>query len=295
MNDVAQILVATDGSDHADQAVRLADRWSRAGGQRLTLVHVLHTQPPVSLLFPGVMGEQVAAMEEMRARLDTHLRERMKALTGRGPDDYDLVIAAGTPHVEIVRLAETRRTALIVLGARGSTGLVRMFLGHTAEKVARHAHCPVFVARPGPHTGKVLVATDLSPGAGVAVRAAAAFVRTHDRQQLSAVHVVDTILPFPMDGGSGVDTSLSMRDAIRARGLTQLQNNLAELGIEAAPIVAESPIPDGIVDAAEKLGAELVVVGTHGRTGLGRMVMGNTAAKVLERVHCSVLVVRQPD
>lgn len=296
MNDAprAQVLVATDASEHADEALRRADRWARAGGLRLMVIHVLQVQPPITVLFPSTVGDQVAGYEDLRAQVTSVIRQKVEAITGRGPDDYALTVATGTPYVEIVRAAETEPTALIVLGARGHTGLMRVFLGHTAEKVARHAHCPVFVARPGPRTGRVLVATDLSAASAAAIRGAAAYARTHEAA-LSAVYVVDTAMPFPLDMGSGIDTSLSMRESIKNRGMTQLEAQLSELGIAATPIIAESPIGDAVADAAEALNAELVVVGTHGRTGLRRIALGNTAGEVLESVHCSVLVIRTED
>jgi nucleotide-binding universal stress UspA family protein len=216
--------------------------------------------------------------------------ERVASLTGRSPDDFQVIVEAGTPHVEIVRTAEAEGAALVVVGARGSSGLMRALVGHSAEKVARFAHCAVLVVRPGASSGQILVATDLSAGADVAVRRAAALAEGRGAT-LTTMHVIDTAMPFPMDAGVSTSAMVSTQ-LMRQHAATELRAHLDALGVRSEVTIADGPVVDSMVRVARTLPAELVVVGTIGRTGLARVTLGNTAEAAIREVPCSVLVVR---
>lgn len=291
------VLVATDLGEWGDLAVREADRWARETSSRLAVLHCVPIHAAISPLFMEVGREGQAELDRIQRDAGETLAAHVRALTGRDPTQYDSIIVTGTPYVEIVRAAEERRAALVVVGARGVTGLMRMLVGHSAEKVARLAHCPVLVVRPTPRSGRMLVATDLSAPAMLATRVAHRIARQREAL-LSALYVVDTAVPFPVDGAMlsmgtlPVPLEMPPVETLRARAGEQLRASLTAADVVAEPVVADGVVIEALTAMARTLPAELVVVGTTGRTGLSRVVLGNTAELAIRELPCSVLVVR---
>lgn len=286
----APVLVATDLGEWGDLAIREGDRWARELSAPLLALHCVPAQIPLVPPWAMMSKEQQAALDDIGRAARASLTERVGALTGRTATEFVVLIGIGTPHVEIVRAAEVHQAALVVVGARASSGLARLIAGHSAEKVARYAHCPVLVVRPGARTDHVLVATDLSPGAAEATRVAAE-VAARRGARLTAVYVIDTGLPFPVEMGStpfDAPTSARLREA----ATDELRKRLREQGVTAEARVADGLVIPSLEDAVRKLGADLVVLGTVGRTGLARMMLGNTAEAAIRELPCSVLVVR---
>lgn len=189
------VLVATDLGPAADEAIRQAGALSRALETPLYVCHVLPELLQVRMLFPQLRPHDAGAVEGLRARADELVRERTEALTGRGPDAYQVVLEAGSAHGGILRQAEALAAGLVVVGP-----------GAVAERVVRHAPCAVLVARPSP-PGVVLAATDFSDpalpavatGAAEAARRGVAFVVIHSVDigpaLLLAPHLAYPIVP----------------------------------------------------------------------------------------------------
>jgi nucleotide-binding universal stress UspA family protein len=165
--------------------------------------------------------------------------------------------------------------------------------GRVAERVARSAACHVLVARPSP-SGKVLGATDFSDPSLPGVEAAVAEA-SRRRVPLCLLHSIDL---RPIEWAARpmaylVPTVPShVADELRADALTRLQASLERFRAEGERLVVDGPAAPAIVKAARELPAELVVVGTRGRTGLSRLTLGSVAETVLSSAPCSVLVVR---
>ncbi len=290
MTNTAPILVATDLGEWGDLALREGHRWAVERGAPLIVLHCVPT--PVPLVEPWVVisVDDHAALDALVSTARAHVLESVRALTGRAPQEVEVLIRTAAPHVEAVRAAEERQAQLVVLGARGSSGLARLLLGHSAEKVARAAHCPVLVVRPGTRTDHVLVATDLSPTSDRAVEAAARVAGLR-HARLTALHVVDTGLPFPVGMGAtplDAPTHARLRDEAREA----LRTRLVDLEVDAEACIADGLVMPSLAQAARTLAPDLVVVGTVGRTGLSRMLLGNTAEAAIRELPCSVLVVR---
>jgi nucleotide-binding universal stress UspA family protein len=167
-----RILVATDLSDPADEALRQADNRARVVDGVLGVCHVLPSAG-VHMLFP----ERYAREATEEANLDERARgvvgERVTSTTGRTPASVEVFVERGTEYAEIVRRAEDWRATLTVVGNHHRTGgAPGRRLGGVAAKVVRYAHCPVLVARPCAHRGLVVCATDLSAPSLPAVEAA---------------------------------------------------------------------------------------------------------------------------
>jgi len=144
-----RILVAVDFSDESRAALACAAELAAKFDASLTLVHVVepHFGPPDTAL-PPLSGPQSDAEEFAEAKLElSALGEQML-----GPCRMvETMVRGGLAFFEITEVAKMLGVDLIVLGTHGYTGVKRALLGSTAEKVVRHAPCPVLVARPPHH------------------------------------------------------------------------------------------------------------------------------------------------
>jgi nucleotide-binding universal stress UspA family protein len=145
MYDIKTILLTTDFSDTAARAVEPAVALARRFGARLVLTFVEEDRlPPLVVEYMAVGVEDVLSQQVDRAK--TRLEEFAAAQLS-GVEDLELVIGVGTPHVEIVRLAEEKHADLVVIATHGRGFISHAILGSTAERVLRRAHCPVLVVR----------------------------------------------------------------------------------------------------------------------------------------------------
>jgi nucleotide-binding universal stress UspA family protein len=290
------ILVAVDLSESSDEALRQAHERAEAAGGTLTVLYVVPNPMHSDPLFPHHDREVESSMKARKQALRTEVLERVQAVTGRDESAVEVVVEDGWAHVVIVRQAEQRGADLLVIGSHGSEGSKRFMLGDVAMKVVRHAHGPVLVARPRPGTGVVLLATDFSDASLPAVAAAINESR-RTGARLSIMHSVD-LSPGLLAGlelstgvmayGTPPILAAELREAVD----DMLSDTLAQHGAEGERIVVDGPPAASIVHTATELRADLVVLGTVGRTGLPRLLLGSVAEAVVRDAPCSVLVAR---
>ena len=142
---------------------------------------------------------------------------------------------------------------------------------------------------------RILHATDFSPASRAAFTKAIALARA-DKAELVIAHVLAPILPVVGDGAYvSPEVYTSMEQAGRKYGQKHLDALVARAkgaGVRARGLLLEGPVHDRIVGAARKVGAEMIVIGTHGRSGLARFVLGSVASRVVSHARCPVLTVR---
>lgn len=294
----SKILVATDLSEPADEAVRQAHAWAKASGGEL---HVCHSLPdPIAYepLFTSAAQPDPAQREAADAEVVRVTAERVATITGREPASFSVRIVHGSPGAAILTEAEALGVDLVVVGSRGLSGLDRLLLGSVAERVVRHAHCPVLVARTSPATGPVLAATDFSPSSNEALAGAATAARWLGTG-LALLHAIDTAPPMAVGlamplGATWVPIPAEDMGKIRVAARAMLDQVLTRENLDGSSLVVEGRPTPAIVDAAAELGARLVVVGTRGRTGLARLALGSVAEGTVRDAPCSVLVLRAP-
>jgi nucleotide-binding universal stress UspA family protein len=143
MMDIRRILVPFDFSEHSEKAftwaLAMAERW-RA---RLLLLHVVPqpTYPPMLMgTYFNVAEFEASLKEDAETRAQEFLGK-----TGSRPVQVDAKVLIGEPFGDICRVAEKEKVDLIVIGSHGRTGLSHVLLGSVAERVVRHASCPVLV------------------------------------------------------------------------------------------------------------------------------------------------------
>lgn len=281
------VLVGTDLAPAADEALQQGARLARELAGTLLVCHVV----------PEVIPDGSVFMEFRRANLDIQasvlgkaraaVQQRVDAVLGAGHATVDIIIESGTPHVGLLRQADETKAGVIVTGP-GSTGL----------DVVRHASTPVLIARHSPR-GPVVGATDFSDRSLPALHAAAGEARRRG-SELHLLHAFDVglftlgrppaaAMPYLADSSA---IALEGLDQLRTLAAQRLDAILREHGLPGTTAVIAGSAENVIVQYAESVGAELVVVGTHGRSGLARLTLGSTAASVIESAPCAVLVVR---
>lgn len=299
-----RILLAVDGSVSSDRAVELL---VRAPLPAESLVRVVSVQQPAADLLAmswASIGDAGAVLDTEEEADTRHHREavaRAEVALRRPGVTVEGFLLRGRPASAIVDEATGMSADLVVLGSRGHGTIAAMLLGSTAAEVVDHAPCPVLVAR-GPELGPVVFADD---GSSPARAAEAAVCGWPLFAGLPVTVVTVAELALPVAGGftpglydqvmasyaRGVDEA---REEVR-RVAAEAARRLADGGLEATPVVLEGDPAGEIVRFASEHGAGTIVLGSRGRTGLARLVLGSVARNVLLHAPCSVLVVRTPD
>jgi nucleotide-binding universal stress UspA family protein len=287
----SRVLVASDLAPSAE-ALTQADAYAQSVEGSLGVCHVLPSLG-IHVLFPQRYAQQAAEEAALDERSRALVSERVTSATGRALGSFEIFVEHGAPYAEIVRRAETWRATLIVVGSHGRTSGGP--LGGVAEKVVRYAHCPVLVARPVTQRGLVICATDLSASSLPAVEAAVR--EAHLRSaKLTVLHVVDEGYPLASVGSSMGITPLVLSPELlhdlRETARAELAAVLAKLQAHAESAISEGHAAPTILEYIGEHPSELVVVGTRGRTGLARVVLGSVAEHVTRSAKTSVLVVR---
>lgn len=282
------IMVATDFSVRSDRAIRRGVLTARVRAVPLTLVHVVDDDQPVSI----IAAERTAA-EALLARQARSLRE----LDGV---DCDHRVVLGDPFAGIVEAGDLTEAELLVIGPHRRQALRDIFRGTTAERVIRTGRRPILMANgvpAGPHRN-ILIAVDLSEHSAEAVRTAAALVLTGDAA-VSVLHVYDAPGTGPLAGAglSRAQAADYLRDEEAAAGAA-LARFLA--GLQLRPDVrllrpGATSAAQVILGAARELSADLVVLATHGRTGIAKMMLGSVTEAVLAMAETDVLAAPPAD
>jgi nucleotide-binding universal stress UspA family protein len=293
---IRHVVAATDFSEPAAVGVAWARDVARVHGATLHLVHALYPIEPglVGLVPPFDLTEE--AMRSVRERLEQLAAE----LSAEGvPTLYR--VDFGLPSQVIQRVAGEERAELVVLATRGLGGFQHLLLGSTAERVVQKAEQPVLsvhatdgaAAKPVRH---VLLATDFSEDARLAREAALRVFRLGEGSRIHLLHVFHLPPEYQVDRAEGLSAmSRSFRDRATAGLVRELDGVALELGARGWTVeteVAEGYPPEVIVSRAAELGVDLVAMGTHGRSPLGRVFLGSVARRVVQHAPCPVLTVR---
>jgi nucleotide-binding universal stress UspA family protein len=293
-----RILVATDGSAPAAVGMRLVAGIAWPDGSTVRVVTAVDSG---TALFggpwPSAMLLQVGDVEAaLKAAATRTVAEATMPLARPGLT-VETGVLEGRPASAIAEEADRIRADLIVLGARGHGAIESMLLGSVSAEVLDSAHVPVLVAR-APQIARILLAWDGSPGA----ERAATILSTWPIFRTSMVRVVSVSeTPTPWWAGSDpaapelipliVDAMDSAREE-RRRLTTEMTARLRAAGLVADDEAREGAAAEEILASAADWGAELILMGTRGRTGLSRLALGSVARNVVHHASCSVLVVR---
>lgn len=276
-----RILVPIDGSNPAtaalDHALEIARDWDAA----VSLLYVADTNEPSQT---RLGTEVVDVLEREGEEILSDARDR--ATDYRVSVTTDVV--QGMPHDAIVEYARTHDADLIVMGTHGRDGLERYVLGSVAARVVNEATVPVLTVRAGEDVTathpyeSVLVPTDGSDYAMTALQQGADVVTRHGATVHLLAVLEDSILGL---GESGPDRENRAREL-----LEEAESAARNAGIDDVVTTIESgSVPQEITSYADSKGIDLIVMGTHGRSGVDQHLLGSITERVLRTASVPVL------
>lgn len=282
------VLVGTDLTPAAEEAIRQGAQLARDLDTPLIACHVLPEILRIGMLFPQWRGLSRELEQSMTGKARGAVMRELESVLGGDASGVRIVLDSGTAHVGVLAQADATGAGAIVTG-----------FGQVAEHVARHASVPVLVARRSPR-GAVVGATDFSDAALPVLHAAASEAKRR-HSSLHLIHAFDIgLYALGRASGAAIHDHAEDSSAIAFEGLDELRSaaevrlreTLQQFAVEGHTSVISGHAVNAIVSYAESVGAELVVVGTHGRSGFARLTLGSTASGVIDSSPCSVLVVR---
>ena len=302
-----RILVTTDFSGASDAALKQAVWLSNKTGASITLVHVLQTlrspvtsegEPRMEVLtdLGTNEGESIEDLE-LVARRDTDIE--LRRLIGRiaGSIDVQTQVLVGSSFAEIVNAVDKDGYDVVVVGTRGLAPWEEFLVGSTAKQLIRKCPSSVWIVK-AEHVGQpkvVLAATDFSD---VSLKAATHGFRL--AQQADAafhlLHVVDSN-DVPDDAVSNIPKGSSLQQEINEEATKRMNTFVDSLSVDRSRIQVHlawgTPWKE-VSRLSQHLNADLIAMGTVGRSGILGILLGNTADKLLQSCDCSILTVK-PD
>lgn len=276
-----KILVAYDGSSSAKNALSLASQLAREDKSWIKVLAVVPLYQGdleligVSDIKEAITGPGLELLTEAK-RIADH--EGVHILTN---------LEQGEPYEQIVQVAEEESCDLIIMGRRGKAKMERELMGSVTARVIGHTGKDVLVI---PETGtlsweNILLATDGSTCCDNAL-ARALEIAQERKVKLSAVSVVYTNDEFY---AMGQDTMKELyREADKV--LDKVRKWAGDLGVQTELFVRDGEPHQAITDLAAEISASLIVMGSHGRKGLTRLLMGSVTERVIGYADCPVLV-----
>lgn len=279
-----KILVAVDGSESSMNALKESFKLAANEKSWITAVSVV---PPYTgdLDIVGV-GRDV--FQSMRRPYEKALSDAL-ALAKKKGASIKTVCEEGEPYERLVDLVRSVKCDLIVMGRRGLKRLERVFVGSVTARVIGHSSVDVLVVPKDTAIGwqKILLATDGSKYSKAAAKRAIDFAKSYGGE-LKVISVVDVPTEFYAESPETVEGLIK-----KAKGYTEAVRKQAEAsGVKAESLVREGEIYSVITDLAREQKAKIIVTGSHGRTGLKRLLMGSITEKVIGHSESPVLVVK---
>ncbi len=287
------ILVATDFSDNSRSAVRWGAFFANQLGSDMKLIHVVDLAAGDNawrILVETPEEIEREALVETREKLEEFFDDCVE----ERPESVDFRAVLGSPSDELLAEAELVDDPILVVGTRGASRLRELFLGNTARRLVRSSKYPVIMVPPKAVVSEpknLVVGVDFSKPSREAVRRAALMARTYDaRLHLVYGYVLPEVATFD---GTVAATAVDSEELIQNKEAA-LRKMVEEIGAEdvlASVASLQLPPARAVTTTAEELGAEFIFVGTHGRRGVSRFFLGNTAERVMREATCAVFVV----
>ena len=296
------ILWATDGSQEAELALGYAKYLAGLTGAGIIGLHVI---PLPGGLFFEALREKDAAFEEWQQGIEGQAEDRFadakKELEESGIP-FEGVLVRGEPAEEIIAFAERRKVDLIVMGKRGHGLLEKVVVGSETAKVLRGSHVPVLAAKrdkqfDGGSIERIIVPVDLSD------EAESAFTFALDLAELTGADVT-AVYALRLDMYAQ-DIPAGALDIVIKESYSELANTAAKFSKsyeESKGVKLSKPVTTDVVHGispalsisqyAKENDADLIVIHTHGRTGIERFVLGSVTERLIPESPCSVIALK---
>jgi len=267
-----KLLVCTDSSPGSSGAINAGLEIGRLTSAKLRLVEVV-ISPLYPDQFPTSLEQMRAREQDVRARLEQYQASAAEA----GVDLEVRVCTSDTAYEGILKEAETVQPSLIIMGRKGSAKLSRLLMGSVTARVIGLSPCSVLIVPRHAvlNLRKILLAHDGSVYSEAAWRELIPLAK-HAKSEVVAVSVA-------RDQRREIDCKMVLQ---------HLEASADRNGISLFPIFLQGRPFEQIIETAKEEQVGLVAMGSHGRTGLARVFMGSVTERVIGKVKCPVLVVK---
>jgi nucleotide-binding universal stress UspA family protein len=265
---IERLLLATDASKYCEGAITEAINLSKACGSKLFAISVVKTNRELIALAP-------AMVEKMEKEARKHL-EQVKAQASKEGVDCEIIVRDGEePHEYIVDEAANHKVGLIVVGRYGRSGILRAMMGSVTGKVIGYTLCRVLVVPRDAKLSfdKILMATDGSMHSEFATQEAISIAQR--------------------SGSTLMALSVAKKDenlATAKECVEMVRKDAEKAGVKVESVVRTGVPHDVIVKTASQENIGLIVIGSHGRTGISKLLMGSTTERVIGNAKNAVLV-----
>lgn len=286
---IEKLLLPTDGSEFSEGAIREAVNLAKTCSSKLFVVSVIETNPEYESIAPQLIEK---AEKETRQHL-----ESVKNRAAKEGVDCEIIARQGEdPYKYIVDEAAKHQVSMIIMGRRGRKGLKRLMMGSVTAKVIGHSPCNVLVVPRAARLEfrKILVATDGSKYSNAAASEAVAIAK-----RCGASLIAASVVPYESISPLGIVHSEMQWELVTEESRKAAENNIKNVkeiaekeDVKIEELILEGRPYEAIINAAKEKRVDLIVVGSHGRTGLDRLLMGSVTERIIGHADCAVLVVK---
>jgi nucleotide-binding universal stress UspA family protein len=293
---IQHILVPLDFSEFSEKALDFALAIAEKFQSQVTLFHAV-------VLFQDDVGEEqrLQEYEEWIKRREQNIHHQMnnsqQKAESRGLKVNSIIKRGVNAADVIVEYLQDHPCNLVIMGTHGRTGLKHLLLGSVAEKVVRLSPIPVMTIHRSLQklqVSKILIPIDFSIYSKDAADDAIALASSIG-SSLEFIHVIEHDI-HPSFYAAGIESIFQIDTGLKKRVITNLREFLADQlnpNIQAEYVVREGKAHKEIVDYAKEAQTDLIVIATHGLTGLDYILLGSTAEKVVRSANCPVLTVKK--
>ncbi|MHB9286485.1 universal stress protein [Halobacteriales archaeon Cl-PHB] len=290
------ILVPTDGSEHAVRAAEHGRYLAQVFGASVHVLSVVDVQGTAGLFDAGGLDETV--VEHLEAEGERAVDE-IETLLG-DIESVQTATVEGKPADAILEYADENGVELLAMGTHGRTGLGHYITGSVTEEVVRRSPVPVLTVRATDRSrlaggyDEVLVPTDGSEPATAAVEPGLAIAR----QAGARVHTVNIVDLGTVSSHPDLAPPTQVVEELLAAGeaaTDAIAEQVREAGLDAVTAVNEGFPARDLLGYADEHDIDLIAMGTAGRTGLSRYLLGSTTERVIRRADVPVLAVNARD
>ena len=279
-------ILAVDGSDNSYEAVHVLKYVARA--EQLTLLHALDVPRPIyPMMLPRVAEEHYKVLEQSMQEDGERLLDRVQSLLPlhAGPSTKHLRI--GSPAEVILSMAEEQKADLIIMGARGLGPIKERLLGSVSHRILTLAPCATLIVNgPVKDMKQILLPLEGLDDAEAAIR----FLQLkpfHEAVEVTLLTVLPwTEPPWPRDSAAAAATEVLEKQADYIEGVAE---RLRAIGYQAHGVAVVGTPSTMILQQATTLQSDLILMGTRGRQGITRFVLGSVSHAVLHKTPCPVL------
>jgi nucleotide-binding universal stress UspA family protein len=297
------ILLATDGSNCARQALEYLGDFPFPAASRISLLTVLDKEAFRGRKKPELSDQEQDRLEETKRQIrkegEDFLEQQAQALRGKGREVRTFV-RTGHPAEEIVLAAGELSADLVIVGSHGRTAAKRFLLGSVSDQVLQYAPCSVLIVKqPTAETSiysdrflRILLAYDDSVSAKRAVEFMSG-LPLGDETQIRALSVLPVIKLFRQDIKQRLTWVWQEKKLAAEKALTRITHEVRWGHPEVETELLESEdVSQAILDAAERDNSDLIVLGHKGKGAIDRFLLGSVTSRIAHHAQCSVLAVR---